>query len=370
MTDNFRVSKKSIKSRARQGVLRLAHGRVDTPFFMPIATRGAVKTLTSEEVAELKTQIILANTYHLWQRPGLKVIKKAGGLHSFMRWSGPILTDSGGYQVFSLAHARKITKNGVTFVSDIDGKKNILTPEQAVRIQQILGSDIMMCLDECTPYPCARDYAKKSLTLTHRWALRCLSYFKKKKISRQLIFGIIQGSIYRDLRRQSAEGLVKLGFDGYAVGGLAVGEPVEEMYEVLDYTLPLLPHNKPRYLMGVGKPEQIVAAVRRGVDMFDCVMPTRNARHGLLYKFTSKQPSLSGNFYEEVRIKQSRFTDDLKPLDVNCDCYTCRNFSRAYLRHLFMSEETLGWRLATLHNLRFYLRLMEIIRQQINNGKL
>jgi len=370
MTDNFRVSKKSIKSRARLGILSLAHGQVDAPFFMPIATRGVVKTLTTAEISALEAQIILANTYHLWQRPGLKVIKKAGGLHRFMRWAGPILTDSGGYQVFSLAHARKITERGVAFISGVDGAKKVLTPELAVSIQQILGSDIMMCLDECAPYPCSRDYAKNSLELTYRWALRCLSYFQKKKIKKQLLFGIVQGSVYRDLRLLSAGQLVQHDFHGYAIGGLAVGEPVEKMYEVLDYSIPVLPETKPRYLMGVGKPEQIVESVKRGVDMFDCVIPTRNARHGLLYKFRTQRSNLTGSFYEEVRLKQSRFTNDLKPLDDHCDCYTCRNFSRAYLRHLFMSEETLGWRLATLHNLRFYLRLMEIIRKQIKNGRL
>jgi queuine tRNA-ribosyltransferase len=366
MASCFSVTKKSNKSKARTGRLTTARGVITTPIFMPIATRAAVKTLVADEVRAAGAQIILSNTYHLWQRPGLAVIKKAGGLHQFMQWAGPILTDSGGYQVFSLAHARKITEKGAEFVSDIDGKKHLLTPEQAVEIQRVLGSDIMMSLDECTPYPCSRAYAQKSLAMTTRWAQRGLDYFHKKKIKKQLLFGIVQGSVYRDLRLQSARELVGLDLSGYAVGGLAVGEPVAKMYDVLEYTVPVLPIGKPRYLMGVGKPEQIVESVKRGIDMFDCVVPTRNARHGLLYVFTGKKSMQ----YMEVHIKQSRYTSDMKPIDAHCDCYTCRTYSRAYLRHLFMSGDPLGLRLATIHNVRFYLQLMEKIRFAISHGKL
>jgi queuine tRNA-ribosyltransferase len=374
MPSALTIAKTSKKSSARLGVLRTAHGRIQTPFFMTIATRGAVKTLTADEVKTLGAQIILSNTYHLWQRPGLPVIKKSGGLHGFMNWSGPILTDSGGYQVFSLAQKRKITEKGVAFVSEIDGTKYFLTPEKAVEIQHVLGSDIMMAFDECAPYPCSHDYAEKSLALTTRWAERCKVQNKKANGS-GLLFGIVQGSVYRDLRLKSAKELVALDFDGYAVGGLAVGEPVEEMYEVLDYTVPALPSKKPRYLMGVGKPEQIVEAVKRGIDMFDCVIPTRNARHGLLYKYrrNNKKVKIVGRqdkFYEEIHIKKSQYARDIKPIDEHCDCYTCTHFSRAYLRHLFASNDPLALRLATLHNVRFYLHLMEMIRLEISRGKL
>lgn len=372
----FVITKKSKKSRARTGVAQTAHGRIKTPFFMPIATRGSVKTLASEELKALGSQIVLANTYHLWQRPGLAVIKKAGGLHKFMNWPGPILTDSGGFQVFSLARSRKIKEKGVEFISDIDGQKHLLTPEKAINIQKALGSDIMMSLDECTPYPCSKKYAKKSLELTTRWAARGRKVYSRQSTDyrkKHLLFGIIQGSIYKDLRLQSVKELVDLNFDGYAIGGLAVGEPVKKMWEVLDYTVPALPESKLRYLMGVGKPEQIVESVKRGVDMFDCVIPTRNARHGLLYKFKiykAKCIMEDAEFYEQIHIKQSKYTSDMKPLDLNCDCYTCRNYSRAYLRHLFMAGDPLALRLATLHNLRFYLWLMQVIRLSIRKGKL
>lgn len=367
---DFTISKKSKKSKARIGLLQTSHGAISTPFFMVIATRGAVKTLSTEEVGKAGSEIILSNTYHMWQRPGLEVIKKAGGLHKFMRWPGPILTDSGGYQVFSLARRRKISDQGVEFVSELDGHKYFLSPEKAIEVQNILGSDIMMSLDECAPYPCSRQYAEKSLALTSRWAARGLAYKKRKRISKQKLFGIVQGSVYRDLRRRSAKELVSLNFDGYALGGLAVGEPVPKMYAVLNWTVPDLPINKPRYLMGVGKPEQIVEAVKRGIDMFDCVIPTRNARHGLLYVWKKRNNITGRSFYRELRIKQSRYVNDQKPLDEHCDCYACQNFSRAYLRHLFMTNETLGLRLATLHNIRFYLHLMELIRTNIAHGKL
>lgn len=371
---SFQLQLKSKKSKARLGTIKTAHGSILTPFFMPIATRAAVKGLTSEDLKNLGSQIILSNTYHLWQRPGLPVIKKAGGLHQFMDWPGAILTDSGGYQVFSLSKMRKITERGVSFVSEIDGRKHLLTPELAVEIQRVLGSDMMMSLDECPPYPSSKKYIKESLELTARWAERGLRYFKRKKIASQMIFGIVQGGVDRALRRLSARQLVRLNFDGYAIGGLAVGEPAETMYRVLNFTIPCLPEKKPRYLMGVGKPEQIVAAVRRGVDMFDCVIPTRNARHGTLYVWKNSTGTfarmLERQFYQEIRIKQAKYSGDTKPLDRHCDCYLCQHHSRAYLRHLFMSGDPLARRLATLHNVRFYLRLMREIREAIKNGKL
>jgi len=378
----FKKKKKSKRSRARQGVLTTAHGRIVTPFFMPIATRGVVKTLTPDDLNNLGSQIVLANTYHLWQRPGLKVIKKARGLHKFMNWAGPILTDSGGYQVFSLAKKRKILSKGVEFLSDIDGQKHLLTPERAIEIQRIFGSDIIMSLDECPAYPCTKKYAKQSLELTTRWASRGKKAYSQQSTGyrkKHLLFGIVQGSVYKDLRLQSAKELVALDFDGLAVGGLAVGEPVKKLYEVLDYTVPVLPKNKPRYLMGVGKPEQIVEAVKRGVDMFDCVIPTRNARHGMLYVYKGNSRTLTrgrlptqlmGQFYQEIRIKQSKYASDIRPLDQHCDCDTCKNYSRAYLRHLFLSNDPLAMRLATQHNLRFYLKLMELIRAYIKQGRL
>jgi len=363
MSTTFKIIKKSKKSKARTGILHTTHGNIKTPFFMPIATRGAVKSVSSDELQELGSQIVLANTYHLWQRPGLAVIKKSGGLHSFMNWPGPILTDSGGFQVFSLSRSRKIMSKGVEFVSEIDGQKYLLTPAKAIEIQRIIGSDIMMSFDECTPYPCTEKYAKKSLALTTKWAEQGLKYFNKRKIRKQLLFGIVQGSVYKKLRLQSTRELVSLNFDGYAVGGLAVGEPVNKMYDVLGYTVPELPVDRPRYLMGIGRPEQMVKAVNMGIDMFDCVIPTRNARHGLLYIW--KKHQLKGDFYSEVRIKQSRYLNDQKPLDPLCDCYTCKNHSRAYLRHLFMSSDPLALRLASLHNIAFYLGLFKKIRKNI-----
>jgi queuine tRNA-ribosyltransferase len=383
MAASFTITKKSVKSNARLGVLRTGHGLIHTPFFMPIATRGAVKTLTAEDISGLGAEIILANTYHLWQRPGLAVIKKSGGLHNFMDWSGPILTDSGGYQVFSLARKRKIMEKGVAFISEIDGKKYLLTPAKAMAIQQALGADIIMSLDECAPYPCSREYAQQSLALTTRWATRCNAKnlehkTKNKKVtssrfrvhSSQLLFGIVQGSVYKDLRRQSAHELVGLDFDGYAIGGLAVGEPVKKMYAVLDYTVPLLPESKPRYLMGVGRPEQLIASVQRGIDMFDCVMPTRNARHGLLYIWRAGVRKLHGLFYQELHIKNAQYARDIGPVDQSCDCYACRHYSRAYLRHLFMSADPLGLRLATVHNVRFYLSVLARARLAIRRGRL
>lgn len=369
---SFKLIKTSKKTKARSGVLKTRHGEISTPFFMSIATRGAVKSLLPSDIESLGGQIILSNTYHLWQRPGLSVLKKAKGLHKYMNWSGPILTDSGGYQVFSLSKRRKLTSKGVEFNSEVDGQRYFLTPQKAIEIQMIIGSDIMMSFDECPPYPSTRKYASDSLKLTSRWAKQGLEYFNKKSKNKagkkQKLFGIVQGSSYKDLRLRSAKELAAMNFDGYAVGGLAVGEPVDAMYEVLEYTIPALPENKPRYLMGVGKPEQIVEAVKLGVDMFDCVIPTRHARHGLLYAW--KGNKITGDFYKEIRIKQSKFSADMNPLDKYCDCYTCKNFSLSYLRHLFMTADPLAYRLATIHNLNFYLTLMRKIRKEITNGRL
>jgi queuine tRNA-ribosyltransferase len=339
---------------ARTGVLKTAHGIIETPCFMVIATAASVKSLRPEDVKEAGAQIVLGNTYHLHLRPGEDIIKKAGGLHKFMNWDKPILTDSGGFQVFSLAAHRKITEKGVEFRSHIDGKKIMLTPENAIKIQEKLNADIMMCLDECTPYPCEKKYAEKSLKLTTRWAKRCKKAHTKKKL---LLFGIVQGSTYQDLRKQSAKELVEENFDGYAIGGLAVGEKNSIMYKTLDATTPLLPENKPRYLMGVGTPRNILEAVERGVDMFDCVLPTRNARHGFLYTSTGI-----------LRIKKGEYKKDFKPIDKSCNCYTCKNFTRAYVRHLIHSGELLGMQLCSMHNISFYLNLMQNIREHIQKN--
>lgn len=348
---------------ARRGVLKTTHGEIQTPFFMTIGTVGAIKGLIPAEVGELGGQVILSNTYHLHLRPGEETVQKAGGLHKFMNWEGPILTDSGGYQVFSLAKIRKLKADGVEFQSHLDGKKIFLTPEKAIDIQLKLGSDIIMCLDECPPYPAERKYVKNSLHLTTEWAKRCKNSWesgvrssKNNKLptpSSQL-FAIVQGGMHADLRQESARQLIDIGFDGYAIGGLSVGEPNEMMYEVLDSTVPVLPEDKPRYLMGVGTPIDILEAVERGVDMFDCVLPTRNARHGHLY--TSQGV---------IRIKRNEFKEDFSPLDPECHCYTCKNFTKSYLRHLFVANEILSLRLNTLHNVAYYLNLMRQIREAI-----
>lgn len=377
----YKLLKTSKKSSARSGIINTQHGNISTPFFMPIATRGVVKSLLTEDLKSAGAQIILANTYHLWQRPGLSVMRKAGGLHKFMNWPGPILTDSGGYQVFSLSRKRKMKPNGVEFFSELDGQKYFLTPQKAMEIQKTIGSDIVMSFDECPPYPSTRQYAEDSMKLTTKWATAGFKYFKKNnKSNQQHLFGIVQGSSYLDLRTESVKELIEIekdfsakggpatGWDGYAVGGLAVGEPVQEMYKILEHTNPLLPQDKPRYLMGVGKPEQIVEAVKRGIDMFDCVIPTRNARHGNLYIWKNKD--LKGNFYSELRIKQTKYKSSQKKLDPLCNCDTCTKYSLSYLRHLFMIGDSTAQRLATVHNVTFYLELMKIIRNKIKNGKL
>ncbi len=372
----FKLLKKSKNSNARTGKLKTKHGIIKTPCFMPIATCGSVKSIDSIEMEKIGAEIILGHTYHLHLRPGDKLIKKLGGLHNFMNWQKPILTDSGGYQVFSLAKMRKISEEGVNFQSHLDGSRHLLTPEKSIEIQQNLGSDIIMVLDECAPYPASKKYIKESLELTTRWAKRCKEYFDKaqnpkSKIKNHLLFGIVQGGTYKDLREESARQLVELNFDGYAIGGVSVGEPSEKMFEAVDWTAPLLPENKPRYLMGVGKPEEVVGAVARGIDMFDCVIPTRNARHGTIYKFKAESRKLkitekqNKNFYEVLHITNEKFKSDKKPIDKNCKCFTCQNYSRAYLRHLFASGELLALRLASIHNIHFYLELMKRIRNSV-----
>ncbi len=345
-------------TRARRGTVHLNHGDVQTPAFMPVGTYGTVKGMLPRDIEAIGADIILGNTFHLWLRPGTDIIDKFGGLHKFMHWDKPILTDSGGFQVFSLGAMRKITEEGVNFKSPIDGAKVFLSPEKSMQIQYSLNSDIVMQFDECTPYPATHDEAKKSLELSLRWGQRCVDEHNKLGNTNAL-FGIIQGSMYADLRKQSLEGLLEIGFDGYAIGGLSVGEPKEEMIDVLDYIADDMPADKPRYLMGVGKPEDLVEGVRRGVDMFDCVMPTRNARNG--HYFVAGDAENAG----VVRIRNSQYRMDEGPLDPECDCYTCQNFSRAYLSHLNKCKEMLGAQLATIHNLRYYQRLMQGIRDAI-----
>lgn len=350
------------ETRARRGTVHLNHGDVQTPAFMPVGTYGTVKGMLPRDIEAIGADIILGNTFHLWLRPGTEVIDKFGGLHKFMHWDKPILTDSGGFQVFSLGAMRKITEEGVNFKSPIDGAKVFLSPEKSMQIQYSLNSDIVMQFDECTPYPATHDEAKKSLELSLRWGQRCVDEHQRLG-STNALFGIIQGSMYADLRQQSLEGLLNIGFDGYAIGGLSVGEPKDEMMDVLDYIPDAMPADKPRYLMGVGKPEDIVEAVRRGVDMFDCVMPTRNARNG--HYFVTGDTDNAG----VVRIRNSQYRNDEGPLDPECDCYTCQNFSRAYLYHLNKCKEMLGAQLATIHNLRYYQRLMQGIRDAIEQDQ-
>ncbi len=348
------------KTSARAGLIYTDHGVIETPVFMPVGTQGTVKAVEQRELVEIGAQIILGNTYHLYLRPGTDVIFKAGGLHKFIGWERGILTDSGGFQIFSLAQFRKISKEGVKFQSHIDGSYHFFTPESIIDIQRILGSDIIMCLDECTPYPCDYDYAFKSNQLTIEWAKRSRERFDNTKPlygHTQAIFGIVQGSIYPEIRAKSVEELVKLDFDGYAIGGLAVGEPIETMYQIVEFTASLLPVDKPRYLMGVGTPENILEAISRGIDMFDCVIPTRNGRNATLY-------TREGKF----SIKNAIYKEDFTPVDKDCDCYTCRNFTRAYLRHLFNADEILALQLASIHNLAFYLWLVREARSHIIQG--
>jgi len=347
-------------SGARAGRIITDHGEIETPAFMPVGTQGTVKTLSSRDLREIGYRMILSNTYHLYLRPGVEVLEEAGGLHKFMSWDGAILTDSGGYQVFSLSDLTKISDEGVEFRSHLDGSRHILTPERVVDLQLGIGPDIMMVLDQCTSYPCDRPTAQEAVERTTKWAERSIRQYGAR-ITRsgyeRVLFGIIQGSVYKDSRERSARGLMELDFPGYAVGGLSVGEPKGEMLEVLEHTTSILPEDKPRYLMGVGFPTDIIEAVERGVDIFDCVMPTRNARNGTV--FTSRG---------KVVLKNSTYTRDFSPIDEDCDCEVCRNYSRAYLRHLFNAGELLAPRLATYHSLYFYLHLMEQMRQVIREG--
>ncbi|MDO4435200.1 MAG: tRNA guanosine(34) transglycosylase Tgt [Cardiobacteriaceae bacterium] len=338
--------------RARRGVIEFQNGQtIQTPIFMPVGTLGTVKGVAVEELHALNAQIILGNTFHLMLRPGEAIVKQHGGLHQFMNWNKPILTDSGGFQVFSLAKIRKITEEGVRFRSPIDGSEVFLTPERSMQVQRDLNSNIVMQFDECTPYPATFDQAAKSMRLSLRWAERCK---RAHEGNPNQLFGIVQGSTYEPLRAESASALVNLGFDGYAVGGLAVGEPKEERNQTLDFTLPLLPENKPRYLMGVGKPEDLVEGVRRGIDMFDCVMPTRNARNA--YLFTKNGV---------LKLRNQKYKADMRPIEEDCHCYTCKHYSRAYLHHLDKCNEMLGARLNSIHNLHYYLDLMRQMREAI-----
>ncbi|HAG08781.1 MAG TPA: tRNA guanosine(34) transglycosylase Tgt, partial [Desulfotomaculum sp.] len=339
----FKITHEDTQTRARTGILQTARGAIQTPVFMPVGTQAAVKTLAPDEVKSLGAQIILSNTYHLYLRPGHELIQKAGGLHKFMSWKGPILTDSGGYQIFSLAPLRRVTEEGVWFRSHIDGSEHFFTPEKVMALQLALGSDIAMTLDECIPYPATHVQTRLALHRTTSWAYRYQSALKTAPAEKeQAIFGIIQGGTYLDLRRQSSHELIELDFPGYGIGGLSVGEPKEIMYEVLDYTVPLLPAHKPRYLMGVGSPDCLLEGVARGIDMFDCVLPTRLARNGTVYTSQGK-----------LVVRNAAWAQDFSPLDPACNCYTCRNFTRAYLRHLLNAKEVLGIRLTTVHNLFF-----------------
>ncbi len=354
MAFRFEVLKKDDSSGARLGRMTTPHGEVRTPVFMPVGTQGTVKGLTPETVRELGAEMILANTYHLYLRPGHGLIRDMGGLHRFMNWPHPILTDSGGFQIYSLGALRKVTREGVTFQSHVDGSKHFLSPEHVIEIQETLGADIIMCLDECIPYPSDFACAEKSLDITTGWAERSR---RAKNDTKQSLFGIVQGGMHIDLRKKALDDLVGIGFDGYALGGLSVGEPEVVMMQILGEIAPLMPEGHPRYLMGVGTPGNIVECVYRGIDMFDCVLPTRCARNGMLFTNSGK-----------VVIKNARYRDDGSPIDPLCDCYTCRNYSRAYLRHLYIAKEILAVILNTIHNIRYYMNLMGKIRDAIENG--
>jgi queuine tRNA-ribosyltransferase len=349
-------------SKARLGKLTLSRGVVETPCFMPVGTQASVKALSPRELVEMKTQIILANAYHLFLRPGMEVIRKAGGLHKFMAWQGPILTDSGGYQLFSLALLRKVKEDGVEFQSHVDGKKHFFTPADVLEIQNILGSDIMMPLDECVQYPCARDYAETAMRRTINWARKSkdahMSVDGKKSENGQLLFGIVQGATYEDLRKECAQAITDMDFDGYALGGVSVGEPKSLLYNMAGIVFDIVPEEKPHYIMGIGTPSDIIEAVALGADMFDCIVPTRYGRTGTAFTRGGK-----------VVIRNSPYIEDFKPLDETCDCYACRNFSRAYIRHLFNTYEILGLQLVSYHNVYFYLRMMEEIREAIRGDR-
>jgi queuine tRNA-ribosyltransferase len=364
MQKSFEVLGSARDSKARRGRLTTAHGIIDTPAFMPVGTQGSVKGVSPRELRELDAQIVLGNTYHLFVRPGLDVIKHFGGLHKFMNWDGPILTDSGGYQIFSLSKLRKITEDGVEFQNHIDGARALISPEIAIEIQAALGGDIAMALDECVPHPCEYDYAAQSAEMTTRWAKRCKAANAQRSMLNvqrrtvpQLLFGIVQGATFEDLRKQSAQGIAELDFDGYAIGGVSVGEPEEEMMRAVESVEPFLPKDKPRYAMGLGTPPQLLEMIARGMDMFDCVLPTRLARNGTAFTDTGT-----------INLKNAVFARDKRPIEENCVCPACRGFSRGYIRHLVKVEEILGLRLITLHNLHFYLELMNRARAEIERG--
>lgn len=366
----YELHKTDSRTKARRGTITTPHGKIETPIFMPVGTQATVKAMRPEQVEELGAQIILSNTYHLYLRPGHKLVEEAGGLHKFMNWNKPILTDSGGFQVFSLGAMRKITEEGVKFQSHIDGSYHMISPEKSIEIQHSLGSDIMMAFDECAPIPADYEYVKRSMERTNRWLERCKSFHEEYCEQRggesqvlgegvnQSLFGIMQGGVYKDLRRESAERIAEMDLPGYSIGGLSVGEPKEVMYEVLDDCVDYLPKDKPRYLMGVGSPDCLFEGVERGIDMFDCVLPTRIARHGMAMTSQGR-----------VNIKNKKYEHDFTPLDPNCDCYTCRNFSKAYLRHLFKADEMLSSMLMTNHNLHFLVNTMTNIRKAIEEDR-
>ncbi len=353
----YELTKKCKQTGARLGIVHTPRGSFETPVFMPVGTQATVKGMSPDELKEIDAKIILSNTYHLYMRPGNDLIREAGGLHSFMNWDRPILTDSGGFQVFSLSDLRNIKEEGVTFKSHIDGSRHLFSPELSIAIQNDLGSDIIMSFDECTPYPADYDYTKKSLERTTRWAKRCKQ--AHTNTDKQALFGIVQGGMFADLRQQSAKELVEMDFPGYSIGGLSVGEPAEDMYRMLECTVPLLPENKPRYLMGVGSPDYLIEGAIRGIDMFDCVLPTRNGRNGTV--ITSRG---------RIIVRDAKYARDFTPMDPECDCYACKNFSRAYIRHLLKAKEVLGIRLTTWHNLIFLINLMKEIRQAIMDDRL
>ena len=355
MKIKYNLLHKDINSKARYGTLETNYGTYETPMFMPVGTQATVKTLSPEELKEINSGVILANTYHLWLRPGEDIVNKAGGLHQFMNWNGPILTDCGGFQVFSLAKPKDITEDGVWFNSHIDGKRIFLTPEKSIEIQNKLDSDIAMSFDECPPYPVTYDYMKKSVDRTLRWAKRCKDAHKN---DRQSLFGIVQGGEFEDLREYSAKETVKMDFDGYSIGGTSVGEGKDVMYKMIEYGIKYLPEDKPRYLMGVGEPTDIFEGVERGIDMFDCVLPTRLARHAHAFTLDGK-----------INIKNAKYKEDFTPVDKNCDCYCCKNYTKAYIRHLIVANETFGQRLLSIHNLRFLIKIAENIRESIKEDR-
>ncbi len=354
---SFQLIKKSSQCNARLGKLYTTRGIIDTPVFMPVGTQGSVKSVSTEQLVEAKAQIILANSYHIYLRPGLDIIKKAGGIQKFNSWNRPMLTDSGGFQIFSLNDFRKIKEEGAEFKSHIDGSKHFISPEISMQIQKTIGADIIMCFDECTPYPSTYDYAKKSMLMSLNWAKRCKDeFYKDDAFKTQALFGIVQGSVYKDLRKESALRMQEVDFVGYAIGGVSVGESKEEMLEAVENTVPYLPENKARYLMGVGMPEDIWDGIERGIDMFDCVIPTRNGRNG--QAFTT---------YGKINIKNGEFKDNFEPLDPECDCQTCRGYTKAYINHLFRSQEILALTLLSLHNINFMIKLTDKIRKALDN---